>query len=172
MASSTAVALLGLVLEHLDLVAAQVPGYRRLNLDLLELVCFDYKAVTADQHGSQGDLVALFCLQAVDDEHCALFNPVLLATTFYNRIHSRTHKSLSGRSASGVTVGTTPTPASSAPQAEPPGVYRLRRLGLISPGRSRLCRRIIRGRLSLPAGRTHWIGWLSSTPRESLTLAG
>ncbi len=96
MAGPAAVALLGFVLEDLDLVAAKVLGNRCLDLDLLEFSRLGDELLAADQHRPQGNLVACLRLEAVDDQHRAFFDPILLATTFNNRVHNRTHKSLSG----------------------------------------------------------------------------
>ena len=88
MAGATAVALLGLVLEDLDLLATKVLGDSGLDLDLLEILGPQHDVITPEHDGLQRDFVTLLRLQAIHNENRAFFDPVLLATALYNRIHN------------------------------------------------------------------------------------
>src|SRR6185436_20920791 len=86
MAGAAAVALLRLVFEDLYLRSAQMLGDGRLDLDLLQLLRLGDDFLVAEQHGAEGDLVALLGGQAVDEQRAALLDLVLLAAALYDRV--------------------------------------------------------------------------------------
>src|SRR4051812_30325893 len=92
MAGPPAVALLRLVFEDLDLGAAQVLGDGRLDLHLLQLLGLCDDLLVAEHDRPQGDLVALFGIEAIDDQGRPLLDLVLLASGLYDCVHA--HSSL------------------------------------------------------------------------------
>src|SRR6185436_9678960 len=89
-AGAAPVALLRLVFEDLDLLAAQVLGDGRLDLDLLEIFGAENDFLVAEHHHPQGDFFALFGAQPVDEERSPLLDPILLSPGLYDcvRVHS------------------------------------------------------------------------------------
>ncbi len=86
-ALTLAVAVLGLVLEDLDLLAALVVDDLGLDLDLLERARVEHHVVVgAQHHGAQGDLGALVIGELVDEQGLALLDAVLLAAGLDDRV--------------------------------------------------------------------------------------
>ena len=97
-AGAAAVALLGLVLEDLQLRAAQMLGDHGLDLDLVQLLAVEHHVLLAAvHHGAEVHLGALVGRQVLDQQGDALLSAVLLAACFDYRVGSTSRHLTRGR---------------------------------------------------------------------------
>src|SRR6476646_6503561 len=96
MAGAPPVALLGLVFEDLDLLAAQVLRHGRLDLDFLELLGAGDDLFVAEHTRPPGDLLALFGAESIDEQGGALLDLVLLTAALYDCVRVHSSLALSG----------------------------------------------------------------------------